>query len=315
MPCARCPSNQAAYRKRGPVKSLIPIGLRHCVVPVTPRLLPTTSPGADCVDMLGTERRLVRPWTCCLAIAALVAVLVGSGRLGAAQEGASIDPHADRVLRAMSAFLAAEQAFAFHAEAAVEDTLPTGTLVQLGYGLDVAIRRPDRIRADFAGDRGERLFTYDGETLTLLHRQERLYARAAAPSGIDAALDEAIDRLDVAIPLSDFAYSDPYAVLTERVEAGRYLGRHRVEGVPCHHLAFVQQDIDWQIWVEDGPQPVPRKLHVVYKSEPGAPRYTAVTSDWRLGLRLPDTVFAFDPPAGADEIGFAPVAAEEGDRP
>lgn len=60
---------------------------------------------------------------------------------------------------------------------------------------------------------------------------------------------------------------------------GFSVGVTQVEGVRCHHFAFVEQDIDWQIWIEDGTQWVPRKLVITYKTLPGAPQSTAVLSD------------------------------------
>ena len=44
----------------------------------------------------------------------------------------------------------------------------------------------------------------------------------------------------------------------ENVETGTYVGQPVVRGVPTHHLAFTQKNIDWQLWIEDGANPVPR---------------------------------------------------------
>jgi hypothetical protein len=113
--------------------------------------------------------------------------------------------------------------------------------------------------------------------------------------------------------MDDFISDDPYKVLTRDVESGIYAGLHEVDGVPCHHLAFRQSDIDWQIWIDDGLLPLPRKLLIVYKNEAGAPRYTARFSSWDLSPDLGDTVFEFEPPEGAEKIEFSGRATEQGE--
>ena len=88
------------------------------------------------------------------------------------------------------------------------------------------------------------------------------------------------------------------------VETGYRVGQREIDGVSCHHLAFTQENLDWEIWIEDGPRPLPRKLLINYKSEPGSPRYAARLSAWDLQPRLSDAYFQFHPPAGASKIDF-----------
>jgi hypothetical protein len=80
------------------------------------------------------------------------------------------------------------------------------------------------------------------------------------------------------------------------------LGTVTVLGVSCQHLAFTQANIDWQVWIEDGPMPTPKKIVITYKDEEGSPQYTALFSKWDFDTKLPDFVFSFDPPAGAQKI-------------
>ena len=119
------------------------------------------------------------------------------------------------------------------------------------------------------------------------------------------------DRYGFSVPISDLVYSDPYKALTGHVQHGFWVGLHAVDGTPCHHLAFLQETIDWQIWIEDGPRPVPRKLLITYKDEPGSPQYTARLSGWDFHPRISDGWFEFRPPVGADQIEFLPVTDPE----
>jgi hypothetical protein len=77
-----------------------------------------------------------------------------------------------------------------------------------------------------------------------------------------------------------------------------------IKGAPCAHYAFRQPDVDWEIWIEEGQAPVPRKLVITTTSEKTQPQHTAVMS-WTLGARLDDQMFAFTPPPDAQRIDFA----------
>ena len=118
------------------------------------------------------------------------------------------------------------------------------------------------------------------------------------------------------LPLADLLYSDPYAVLMAGVTYGRYLGLHQAAGVDCHHLAFSQETIEWQIWIDAGDKPLPRKLVISYVQEPGEPQYTAVIRRWSLDPKLPDGLFTFEAPEGAQKIDAkAMKRPDEGDKP
>ena len=59
--------------------------------------------------------------------------------------------------------------------------------------------------------------------------------------------------------------------------------------------------------------PLPRKLLIAYKNEPGVPRYTSRMSAWDLSPGLGDAIFEFEPPEGAERIALAGNETEEGE--
>jgi hypothetical protein len=97
----------------------------------------------------------------------------------------------------------------------------------------------------------------DGTSVTLSDPATPFYATEAAPPDIDSMLDRLVPRIDFAPPLADFLYHDPYLNVRRMLQYGIYLGLNDVGGKSCHTLAFVEQDIDWQIWIETGPQLTP----------------------------------------------------------
>ena len=226
-------------------------------------------------------------------------------------QGAVIGPQADRLLRQMSDYLKAAKQFSFHAEIAYDDLLPSGQKLQLGASHDVLVRRPDRTYVEFQGERGGKRFWYDGKTITLYDSAHDVYATEESPPTIDGMLDHIMKVFGFSPPLSDLLYSDPYAVLTQNVQYGFYAGVTQVDGERCHHLAFQEKKIDWQIWIEDGTQWVPRKLVITYKTLPGAPQFMAVLSHWDLVSPAPDGMFTANLPPGTDRITFQASAAAE----
>jgi hypothetical protein len=69
-------------------------------------------------------------------------------------------------------------------------------------------------------------------------------------------------------------------------------------------------DVDLQVWVTDGDQPVFRKLVFLYKNDPGMPQYGVALSDWNFAPATDEATFTFTPQADAQQIEFV-VAAEE----
>jgi hypothetical protein len=230
---------------------------------------------------------------------------------GAQGDAPIVAARADQLLRDMGEYLAAAEAFTFHAEIAFDDRLPSGQKLQYGASADVAVRRPDRLYAEYQGDLGGKRFWYDGQSIALLDTAHRVYSTAPVPATVDQALDHAIERYGLTIPLADLLYSDPYGALMEQVRYGFYVGLHPVDGVRCHHLAFVQQLVEWQIWIEDGAQLVPRKVVITYKTQPGSPQYIALLSKWDFGVRPADRLFVADMPAGVEQIDFLELTETE----
>jgi hypothetical protein len=68
--------------------------------------------------------------------------------------------------------------------------------------------------------------------------------------------------------------------------------------------------VDWQIWIEDGDKPLPRKLILTSKQVKGEPQFTVVIRNWDLTPKLTDQEFSFTPPKGAKKIEFLQLTTE-----
>lgn len=223
-----------------------------------------------------------------------------------------VDSEADRILRAMGDYLKGVDHFSFELEVVYDTFSDLGQELQYGGHVTASVRRPDGFRVRFDGDERRNQLVFDAGSMTMLDEKTNLYARAQLGTNIDAALDEIFERFGFSIPAADLIYSDPYAVLIENVEFGDYIGVHKVDRVPCHHLAFSQESIDWQIWIEAGPRPLPRRLVLTYKDEDGHPHYSTRLVNWNVDSGVSDHYFEFRPPAGARETEL--MAVQEGDE-
>ena len=134
---------------------------------------------------------------------------------------------------------------------------------------------------------------YDAGKATLLEVPINDYSLATLPSTVDQALNKLKDEYQFTPALSEFMYIDINKLMTADVISGAYFGISKVMGTNCHHLVFVQKDIDWQIWIEDGKRPVPRKLVITYKNVAESPQFIALIKDWVTDK--PITNFAFKP--------------------
>jgi len=221
-----------------------------------------------------------------------------------------VEPRADALVRAMSDRLAQVETLTLEAEEVYDEVPEDSPRQQLASRRRVVLRRPDRLAGDATGDAIHRAFYYDGRTFSALDKAQNVWASGTVPPTIDEALDWVFDRTGTVVPLADFLYADVYSRLMARVQRGVYVGLHDVGGVLCHHLSFEQATIDWQLWIDAGPDPLPRKLVIAYKTEDEVPQYAVTIHKWSLGAKVPDRAFRFDPPEGATRVDVTALAGE-----
>lgn len=228
-------------------------------------------------------------------------LLVGAGCATAQEQTNNISPRAESVLHSACEYLAHTHAFSLNAEVWREHVDENGQKIQFSRTVDMDVKRPDGLRLEITSPLAARGFWYDGKTLTILDRKHNWYSTTDMPATLDQAADAATDK-GIDLPLIDLAMSDPYQNATAKVQDGKYYGLSPVLGVSCHHLAFTQDNVDWQVWIEDGPQPLIRKFVITYKNEPGSPEFTALITHWNLTDRIADSDFVFERPPGATQI-------------
>jgi hypothetical protein len=221
----------------------------------------------------------------------------------------AIAEQADRLLKEVCAYIGSAEQFTFHADITFDHVLPSGQKLQFSAAEEVVLQRPGRLYVEWNGDLGTRQFWYDGKSVTLYDPATPFYASEAAPPEIDSMLDQLVPKLNFAPPLADFLYRDPYKSVRGNIQYGFDLGQNDANGRTCRTLAFIEKDIDWQIWIENGPQPTPCKLVITYKTQPGQPQFAAVFGDWDFAPRIAERIFVPQLAPGTEKIPFATVSA------
>jgi hypothetical protein len=238
----------------------------------------------------------------------LTLALLSAAGVGRTQPPA-VAPEALAALEKMGGFLRTLQAFTIRADTTIDEILDTGQKLQFGGVVSLHVRLPDRVRADVSSDRKQRQLFYDGKTVTLYGQRVKYYASFPAPPAIRDMLEVAEQRYGIEFPLADLFFWGTDKAHPEAITAAIAVGPSRVGGAECDHYAFRQADVDWQIWIEKGGTPLPRKLVITTTEEEGQPQYVAVF-DWHLAPPLPDDLFTFVPPADAHRIVIREVTAQ-----
>jgi hypothetical protein len=254
-----------------------------------------------------------RLWPPHLAAGLLVvgmAILLSAGAAPAAakKEAAGrspvIDKKAGALLKKMGNTLRQAKAFKLHAEITFDDVLLSGQKIQYAGAMEAFVRRPDRLYVAYQDDLTAKEFWYDGKSATLVDLPHNVYSSVKAASRIDAAMDGLVSDYSLTLPLADLTYNHPYEAMMKDVRYGIDLGTHDVGGIACRHLAFVQKNADWQIWIEEGSPVVPRKIVITYKTLPGAPQYAAVFTGWDFAPKFSESEFKPVVPKNARKIAF-----------
>jgi hypothetical protein len=215
------------------------------------------------------------------------------------------DPDAIRALERMGDYLRTLKAFQIKSETNRDEVLDDGQNVEFDGTVDMIVQRPNRLRVEVANDKQQRLYFYNGSDLSVWARRVNYYATVPAPPTIRELVDNLTSKYDIELPLVDlFYWSDRNS--TGDITRAMDLGDSQVGGVTCEHYAFRQDDADWQVWIQQGDYPLPRKLVIRTTTEEARPRFASVMN-WNLAPSFNDAAFTFVAPADAHKITMAQV--------
>jgi hypothetical protein len=184
----------------------------------------------------------------------------------------------------------------------IEVITPQLEKIQFTNSGEALLSRPDKLRAHRVGGYADVALYYDGKTASVFGKHINGYAQFDAPGNVDQLLEALRAGHGIALPGADLLLSNSYDVLVAGVREAKHIGRGVIDGRECEHLGFRNFDTDWQLWVEVGNSPIPRKLVITSKILNNAPQYTLRIKSWKTGFEPARDAFAFIPPAGAQKL-------------
>ena len=214
-----------------------------------------------------------------------------------------ISAEAQAVIDRMSAYLRTLKTFQIESHPSRDEVTALGYKVQHNEHTKITVSQPNKLHSEVTGDIRNRTYIYDGSQLTIYSPEDQVFTRVSGVPNTIPKLVGGLLNAGIEMPMIDVLYQAGAGTLTEAVRGGVLVGETMIDGVACDHLAFRQATIDWQLWVEKGARPLPRKIVITTRYEVGDPQYQAIMR-WNLQPKIDASTFVFTPPKGVNEIPF-----------
>jgi len=237
-------------------------------------------------------------------------VLAKTGQAAEAKDAASaVDPDAVNAVKKMGAYLRSLKVFRVQGDITHDDVLEDGLIVQSNSKVDMLALKPDRLRVEVASDDKQRLYLYDGKTFTAWGKLNNFYATVSAPPTIPELFQQVQEKFDIELPLIDLFKWGTNEDDINKIKTAIDAGPTTVEGVTCEQYVFHQEGVDWQIWIQLGDYPLPRRLVITTLTDEARPQHS-MTLAWNLAPSFNEAAFVFDPPPDAKRILFEGQTAD-----
>jgi hypothetical protein len=206
----------------------------------------------------------------------------------------------DKLLKAMSDYVASQKTISVTYDSDIEVITSNLQKIQFTSSGQVQLSRPDKLRATRTGGYRDVEVVFDGKLVTVSDKDTKNYAQIEAAGTAEQLIDVLREQHGVVAPGADLLLPNAFDVMMADVVGGAVIGKGVIDGVECDHLAFRNADSDWQIWIESGAKPIPRKYVITTKGVAQGPQYTLRIKEWKT--EIPADAFAFKPDPSAKKI-------------
>lgn len=211
----------------------------------------------------------------------------------------------DVILTRMATYLANTPRFSVTLLDKFDVLQESGQMIEFGETRQITVSRPNGLRVELEQSDGDQhVVLYDGQVITAFTPTLSVYAQAAVPGGIDAAVTYFLHDLHMRLPLAALLLTRFPQEIRGRTEEIAYVEHTQIQGMPAHHLAGRTETVDYQLWIAEGARPLPLRAVLTYKNAEGHPRFRADFVNWNLFPEIPKDRFVFTPPAGSRKIAF-----------
>lgn len=227
----------------------------------------------------------------------LASVLVLTSSIACADE-----THARQILKAMSDYVAAQDAFSFDYDATLDVVTSEGQVIGIASSGSMSFNRPDKIHATRHGGFASVSMNFDGKTLTILGKNLNVFTQLEIPGTVDHLIDELKDTYNLPLPAADLLLSNSYEVLMKDVIDVKDLGSGVIGGVECDSLAFRTEEVDWQIWIAQGDRPHVCRYVITSKLIENGPQYAVQLRNWKEGAEVAAFNYTFENTTDAEQV-------------
>jgi hypothetical protein len=246
-----------------------------------------------------------------LALSAAPAMAQSDAGTAAPVAASAVDPKAVAALERMGAYLRTLKQFSVHGDSTFDVVGKDGQKLQFPGTVDYKVRAPNGLTIQLKTDRKDRQLFFDGKHLTVYGPKAGYYATVDAPPTIRELLATAEDDYGIELPLVDLFLWGTDKAPTSSLTSATFVGPARINGTATDQYAFRQNGVDWQVWIEPGSKPLPRRMVITTTDDPAMPQY-ASTLTWNTSATFNDSNFNFTPPKDAKRIELVKVAVVEG---
>src|SRR5262249_10824714 len=158
-----------------------------------------------------------------------------------------------QILQAMSDYVGKQKTISLTFDSDIEVVTPELQKVQFASSGKLLLSRPDKLRVTRTGGYANVELLFDGKTVTIYGKNLDAFAQIAwAGAPTDARGDRLRSCYAFDAPGTDLLLTNSFETLMADVIDAKHVGHGVVDGVECEHLAFRNEDVDWQLWVEVG---------------------------------------------------------------
>lgn len=213
------------------------------------------------------------------------------------------DRQAMDILQNMARTLAGAEQFSVTLNSSYDASQENGQMIEYEAKRDIQVRRPDKLRVDKQrSDGDQRILVFDGKQIIVHNVTENIYAMAEKAGTVDDAVKHLVSVLKTPLPLARMFRTSLPAELDKLVEEIDYVELNTLTDVPTDHLAVRTKDVDFQIWITRGKEPLPRRIVITYKNFKGDPQFRADFTNWNLGAKGVKGPFTYSPPQNAEQV-------------
>ncbi len=175
---------------------------------------------------------------------------------------------------------------------------------------DAAFQRPTLLSILMKDeDRVTYAWISDGTSVSTYMAGIEKYLKKDAPRTLDEVLSA--EEIYVVKPAIEDAFLIDELLRKEDVNkligdasAAEYVGRDDVGGEKAHHIRLIRKPANWELWISDGPNPLPLKVYCGDSTAEPRPvgstaNFTVEFKNWLPDTKLDPRAFQFDPSSKA----------------